>query len=147
MNLIRLSILFAIALAIYMISLDSSNIWISNSSDQISRSTQLDGEIPNAYKVRIYFNEEDHTHTHTINGGSYLIYVEVMGSLNFLSTGKVSQMYCDLDCSISSGNGALTGNIEILRTVTVIGDKVEPEMKKDLMEKVIKIILKEIQNL
>lgn len=147
MNLIRLSILFAIALAIYLISLDSSGIWISNSSDTINRSTHLDGEIPNGYQVKIYFAEEDYTHTHTINGGSYLINVEVMGSLNFLSTGKISQMYCDLDCSIYSEYGALTGNIEILRTITVIGVKGESEMKEDLMKKIIKIILKEIQKI
>lgn len=145
MSFIKLSIFLGISFAINLMISDSSTMWTSNYHQNIDRNTSLNGELPNSYRVKILFQDDNYVHTHTFNGGVYQINVEVNGTTSFLSTGKLNQIDCNLNCFINSANRALSGHINIRRTITELGSKEESEMKEILRKSIIEEILKETQ--
>lgn len=147
MNFIKLSILLGISFAINLMISDSSKIWISNSHQNVNRNISINGELPNAYRVKILFHDDNYLHTHSFNGGVYQINVEVNGSTDYLSTRKLNQIDCNLNCSINSPNHSLSGNVNIKRTITVLGEKDESEMREMLRNNIVEIILQEIQKI
>jgi hypothetical protein len=95
----------------------------------------------------MFFINDSYEHSHTLNNGDYIINIDIIGPINFLSTGRLSQIHCDIKCSILSEDLRLRGNIDIQRTMTVLTNSDESEMKKEFREDLIKTLLKEIQKI
>jgi hypothetical protein len=149
MNFIKLFILLGISFAINLLISPSIDISIDDSHQHIVHNFNLKGELPDAYSVKILFQDDNYKHHHTVNGGYYQIDVHVKGETNFLSIGNVNQIDCNLNCNIYSyfANSNLFGNINIERTITVVGNKEESEMKEMLRNDIVDIILQQIQEI
>lgn len=150
MNFIKISIIAGFVYAVIWVCSNPSkslNMWMSNAHQNISRNTNLTGTLPDAFRLKITFNDQNYEHTHTFGGGAYLVNVEVNGSPLYLHSGELKQISCDLDCFVESEDLALTGSISIQRTITVLGNKKESEIRKDLNKEIVEIISNEIQKL
>ena len=125
----------------------SLNNWISKAHQTVNRNTTLKGEKPNAYQILITFKNENYRHTYTMNGGGFKIRVKVSGHRQYLNSGNLNQMKGVFKCRITSNNDIVSGTIKINRTISILGDKSESDMKEILRKDIIKIILKEIKKL
>jgi hypothetical protein len=147
MKFIKIAVLVGIIYSINLLSANPGGHSKSQSHQDVSRSITFTGDLPKAYVVEIDFIDENHKHTQTVNDGSFQIYVEVYGLHSFLSTGELGQIDGHFECAISSDDGVLSGSIDIQRTITFIENTEDSEMEEAFRNKIIEIILNEIQSI
>jgi hypothetical protein len=100
--------------------------------------------VPDAFQLKISFVDENYLHTYIRNNGSYTIYVDVYGKFNYLSSGSLQQIFCELRCEVSTINQQTYGTIKIERTINFMGDESEADLREALRKNIITIITNEI---
>ena len=142
MNFIKLLILACVTVIIGKETRVYYYYSLSKSRQEVDYLLNRNNEIPNAYTINVYFEDQKLDHKQVLNNGNYTISVTVHGPIHYLSSGNLHQFIFKGQCSFETPDNALSGTILIDKKITIAG-KIDVEKKK---EKVNKQIIEQIIN-